>query len=340
MESELPKIFVNTGYPLQRWLPFDAQHALAAIAPPQVELHVSRQAKFMIGHASGSETTSSFAEFSSSGKSHCTQHAPQRQSWFSALSPIKLAHCQQRQQLASSTSSGSSQHFSDTFHSNRANTEQLRAVFKKYASVQTQTGESLMTRDDFARRFLQMFQADETNPETVDLIGSVADTNKNGYISFPEFQAFEAVLCQPDAIYLTAFNIFDTTGVGSVTFEDFQTIVQHTLLHRLAPFDFEGEFIQMHFGRARKRPVSYQEFTEILHDFHEAYAQVAFKKFDRDQNGFIRATDFYAIMTTLRPHLLSDFVRDNLIIAASSTKKSKVVSFPYFMAFNWLLNNM
>ena len=37
-------------------------------------------------------------------------------------------------------------------------------------------------------------------------------------ISFPEFQAFEGLLCLPDALYLTAFQLFDTNGSGLVSF--------------------------------------------------------------------------------------------------------------------------
>lgn len=37
-------------------------------------------------------------------------------------------------------------------------------------------------------------------------------------ISFPEFQAFEGLLCVPDALYKTAFQLFDTNGNGVVHF--------------------------------------------------------------------------------------------------------------------------
>ena len=36
-------------------------------------------------------------------------------------------------------------------------------------------------------------------------------------ISFAEFQAFEALLCLPDAMYALAFQIFDRNGNGSIT---------------------------------------------------------------------------------------------------------------------------
>lgn len=42
-------------------------------------------------------------------------------------------------------------------------------------------------------------------------------------ISFPEFQAFEGLLCLPDALYLTAFQLFDTNGSGLVSFGNLLT---------------------------------------------------------------------------------------------------------------------
>ena len=40
----------------------------------------------------------------------------------------------------------------------------------------------------------------------------------NRLISFQEFQAFESVLCSPDALFLVAFQLFDKTGTGSISF--------------------------------------------------------------------------------------------------------------------------
>lgn len=37
-------------------------------------------------------------------------------------------------------------------------------------------------------------------------------------ISFQEFVAFESVLCAPDALFMVAFQLFDKTGKGEVTF--------------------------------------------------------------------------------------------------------------------------
>jgi len=47
-------------------------------------------------------------------------------------------------------------------------------------------------------------------------------------ISFQEFVAFESVLCAPDALFIVAFQLFDKTGKGEVTFG--KTLRKCTLL--------------------------------------------------------------------------------------------------------------
>lgn len=37
-------------------------------------------------------------------------------------------------------------------------------------------------------------------------------------ISFPEFVAFESVLCAPDSLFMVAFLLFDKAGNGVTTF--------------------------------------------------------------------------------------------------------------------------
>lgn len=37
-------------------------------------------------------------------------------------------------------------------------------------------------------------------------------------ISFQEFLAFESILCVPDALFIVAFQLFDKTGTGDISF--------------------------------------------------------------------------------------------------------------------------
>lgn len=98
--------------------------------------------------------------------------------------------------------------------------------------------------------------------------------------------------------------------------------------------------MQLHFGEDRKRAVTYSEFSQVLHDFHEEHAIQAFKKMDTTKSGTISAVAFADIMTSVKSHLLSASVRPNLVGAISSSTGGHRVTFPYFMAFNSLLHNM
>ncbi|SPP80093.1 calcium-binding mitochondrial carrier protein Aralar1 isoform X2 [Drosophila guanche] len=217
----------------------------------------------------------------------------------------------------------------------RAGTDKLREVFLKYASLQ-RDGEQYMTSEDFVRRFLGLFSESAFNDDSVRLLAGIADTSKDGLISFSEFQAFEGLLCTPDALYRTAFQLFDRQGNGNVSYADFADVVQKTELHSKIPFSLDGPFIKRYFGDKKQRLINYAEFTQLLHDFHEEYAMEAFRSKDPAGTGFISPLDFQDIIVKVKRHLLTPDVKDNLVAVTEGHK----VSFPYFIAFTSLLNNM
>lgn len=222
----------------------------------------------------------------------------------------------------------------------RASSEELRAVFNKYASA-GKGDDKLMTSADFVRGFLGLLPEPNHDPKSVTLLAGIADTSKDGFISFPEFQAFEGLLCLPDALYLTAFQLFDTKGSGLVEYEDFESVMKQTVLHQRIPFDLDGEFIRLYFGKDKSRKVPYSEFSQFLHDFHEEYAKVAFKRYDPEGTGFISALDFNDILLNVKSHLLTPDVKANLIaVARGGSGAGSKVSYAYFVAFISLLNNM
>ncbi|XP_023225510.1 calcium-binding mitochondrial carrier protein Aralar1-like [Centruroides sculpturatus] len=205
----------------------------------------------------------------------------------------------------------------------RADTERLREIFLKYASVEKDS-DKFMTPEDFVRGFLGLYRHDDYNPNTVRLLGNILDTSKDGLVSFAEFQAFEAVLCKPDSLYKTAFQLFDTNGSGTITHDEFEEIIKHTTLHEKIPFNFNSEFMRLHFGEERSRLVSYVEFSQLLHDFHEEHAIQAFRKYDKKKRGCISALDFNDIMISVKSHLLSEEVKRNLVAIDSITFFSRV----------------
>ncbi|KAM9305178.1 electrogenic aspartate/glutamate antiporter SLC25A12, mitochondrial [Gastrophryne carolinensis] len=196
-----------------------------------------------------------------------------------------------------------------------------------------------MTPSDFVQRYLRLHTEPHHNPKTVELLGGVVDTTKDGLISFQEFLAFESVLCAPDAMFIVAFQLFDKSGMGEVTYENVKEIFGQTIIHHHIPFNWDCEFIRLHFGHNRKKHLSYLEFTEFLQELQLEHARQAFAQKDKNKSGMITALDFSDIMATIRPHMLTPFVEENLVSAAGGSI-SHQVSFSYFNAFNSLLNNM
>lgn len=76
-----------------------------------------------------------------------------------------------------------------------------------------------------------------------------------GLISFDEFSAFEASLCSPDALYLTAFEIFDNNASESITADEFEKVIRHTTPVSNLDFDFNSDFIKRYFGAYDVYPV-------------------------------------------------------------------------------------
>uniref|UniRef100_A0A668A1G1 Solute carrier family 25 member 12 n=1 Tax=Myripristis murdjan TaxID=586833 RepID=A0A668A1G1_9TELE len=196
-----------------------------------------------------------------------------------------------------------------------------------------------MTPGDFVQKYLGLHTQIHHNPKTVQLIAGVADTTKDGLISFQEFLAFESVLCVPDALFIVAFQLFDKTGTGDISFENVRDIFSQTTVHHHIPFNWDCEFIRLHFGHDRKKRLSYLEFTQFLQELQLEHARQAFAQKDKSKSGVISAMDFSDIMATIRHHMLTPFVEENLVSAAGGST-SHMVSFSYFNAFNSLLNNM
>lgn len=58
-----------------------------------------------------------------------------------------------------------------------------------------------MSSEDFIRKFLGLYNTEDYAPDSLKILVGIIDTSKDGLISFKEFQAFEALLCVPDALY-------------------------------------------------------------------------------------------------------------------------------------------
>uniref|UniRef100_A0AAX7UJG2 EF-hand domain-containing protein n=1 Tax=Astatotilapia calliptera TaxID=8154 RepID=A0AAX7UJG2_ASTCA len=220
----------------------------------------------------------------------------------------------------------------------RADPTELKAIFEKYASVK-KNEKYFMSAQDFVSRFLHAHTDILLTNEATNLLAGVVDQKKDGLISFQEFVAFESVLCAPDSLFMVAFLLFDKTGIGITTFEDVKQVFGQTTIHQHIPFNWDCEFIRLHFGTKRNKQLSYGEFTQFLLEMQLEHARQAFIQRDQAHSGSISALDFRDIMVTIRPHMLTPFVEECLVAVAGGST-SHQVSFSYFNGFNSLLNNM
>uniref|UniRef100_A0A3Q0QSS8 Solute carrier family 25 member 13 n=1 Tax=Amphilophus citrinellus TaxID=61819 RepID=A0A3Q0QSS8_AMPCI len=202
----------------------------------------------------------------------------------------------------------------------RADPTELKAIFEKYASVK-KNGEYFMSPQDFVSRFLHPHTDIWLSDEATKLLAGVVDQKKDGLISFQEFVAFESVLCAPDSLFMVAFLLFDITGNGMTTFEDVKQVFGQTTIHQHIPFNWDCEFIRLHFGTERNKQLSYGEFTQFL--------LVGFM--------LISCSLCLSYSADTKSHSLY-CVPPFLTVAGGST--SHQVSFSYFNGFNSLLNNM
>jgi solute carrier family 25 aspartate/glutamate transporter 12/13 len=92
------------------------------------------------------------------------------------------------------------------------------------------------------------------------------------------------------------------------------------------PIRLDGPFTELYFGRDRTRAISYSEFSQFLHDFHEECALEAFRLKDPNRTGYITALDFQDIMLSVKKHLLTSEVKDNLVQVCVETSSDEVVS--------------
>ncbi|TMS18333.1 Calcium-binding mitochondrial carrier protein Aralar2, partial [Larimichthys crocea] len=220
----------------------------------------------------------------------------------------------------------------------RADPAELKAIFEKYASVR-KNEECFMSPQDFVSRFLHAHTDIRLSDEATKLLAGVVDQRKDGLISFQEFVAFESVLCSPDSLFMVAFLLFDKAGNGVTTFEDVKQVFNQTTIHQHIPFNWDCEFIRLHFGTQRDKKLSYGEFTQFLLEMQLEHARQAFIQRDQAHSGSVSALDFRDIMVTIRPHMLTPFVEECLVAVAGGST-SHQVSFSYFNGFNSLLNNM
>lgn len=220
---------------------------------------------------------------------------------------------------------------------NRAAPQDLKLVFYKYASVENE-GKRYLTPTDLIRDLLHM-DAASLNEETLALFYGVVDQTKDGLVSFEEFQAFEALLCNVDAKYRVCFQMFDLDGKGTITFDEFKKMLSTQIHFKKYPFIFDCDFVRFYFGKDLKYEVHYHEFTHLLQHLNKEYIKQLFRQ-KAGKNQLISTLQFAEIMKVGCPHKLTPYIIDNMMEAVTANSGSRQVSYIYCMAFYDMLQNL
>ena len=151
---------------------------------------------------------------------------------------------------------------------------------------------------------------------------------------------FENLLSRPDAEYEIAFRLFDTTGSGKITRDQFKQILSANIGKDAIPFDFECEWLKLYTGgKTAAHEMPYKEFTQLLKGLQAERVRQAFKHYDTQAIGYISPDEFKKIMVDIAGHKLSDNVLDNLPTLCNIYASNKI-SFANVMAFYNVIREM
>lgn len=223
-----------------------------------------------------------------------------------------------------------------------SNRDELLSVFNRYARHE-HLGERYMKPDEFLQDYLGYLKGENIDPTTLKILSALVDLNKDQRITINEFINFESLLLASDSLYRLAFQLFDRQGQGFITFDDFQAILSATKQFKEFPFNFDSDFVRLHFGEKRQRQIPYKEFTQILLDFSDEQTIQTFRKLDEKNLGYISLKNFELILRKLRQYQLSDFISSHLneiVKLSTPAELANKVSYPYLTAFLQVLSNI
>ncbi|KAG0201634.1 mitochondrial aspartate-glutamate transporter agc1 [Mortierella sp. GBA30] len=222
---------------------------------------------------------------------------------------------------------------------NEGSIERYKRIFNRFASIE-KNGQKFMTRDDFINAIAPGEDYKRLQRSQYGVLFDVADQAKQGLLSLSDFTVFENLLSQPDAEYEIAFRLFDTTGSGMITREQFQQILAANIGKDAIPFDFECEWLKLYTGgKNATHEMAYQEFTQLLKGLQAERLRQEFRYYDTQRTGYITPDEFKKVMVDIAGHKLSEQVLDNLPTLCNLYAGTKI-SFANVMAFYNVIREM
>ncbi|XP_058181110.1 calcium uptake protein, mitochondrial-like isoform X1 [Rhododendron vialii] len=196
-------------------------------------------------------------------------------------------------------------------------------VFEYFASIQTPSGEVLMTPADLMRAIVPVFSPSESNrvregflkgelvPGELHCAPSdffmLFDTNGDGLISFAEYIFFVTILSIPESGFSVAFKMFDLNNNGQIDKEEFKKVMalmrtynRQGAHHRdglriglnVTGSVENGGLLEYFFGKDGNECLEHEKFVQFLRDLHDEILRLEFAHYDYKSKGTISAKDF------------------------------------------------
>ncbi|KAF9940074.1 mitochondrial aspartate-glutamate transporter agc1 [Modicella reniformis] len=217
--------------------------------------------------------------------------------------------------------------------------ERYKRIFNRFASYQ-KNGEKFMTRDDFVNAIAPGEDYKRLQRSQYAVLFDVADQSRKGLLSLSDFIIFENLLSLPDAEYEIAFRLFDTSGTGKITRDQFKQILSANIGKDAIPFDFNCEWLELYTGgKEVTHEMPYKEFTQLLKGLQAERLRQEFRYYDKEAIGYITPDAFKKVITDIAGHKLSEHVLDNLPTLCNLYAGNKI-SFANVMAFYNVIREM
>ncbi|KAF9955230.1 mitochondrial aspartate-glutamate transporter agc1 [Mortierella alpina] len=223
--------------------------------------------------------------------------------------------------------------------SNEVAIDRYKRIFHRFASVE-RNGQKFMTRDDFVNAIAPGEDYKRLQRSQYGVLFDVADQGKHGLLSLSDFTIFENLLSHPDAEYEIAFRLFDTTGSGKISRDQFKQILSANIGTDAIPFDFECEWLKLYTGsKDTTHDMAYKEFTQLLKGLQAERLRQEFRFYDTQSTGYITPHEFQKVMVDIAGHKLSEHVLDSIPTLCNLYPGNKI-SFAIVMAFYNVIREM
>ncbi|KAI3634958.1 hypothetical protein MIR68_007339 [Amoeboaphelidium protococcarum] len=190
----------------------------------------------------------------------------------------------------------------------------VKALFNQFASI-TSEEQKLLSRADFVKALERDCSYIKPSP-IFDILFSIADNKNAGHLSLSQFVMLYDLLNKPLAEYEVAFRLFDVQRRGKITREEFIAAWNQYAPAGQTSFDpAKSEVIDLYFGvkgKAAQKQVTFKEFCQLITELQQDRLLQEFRRYDKDNSGYVEADHFATIVKTVMRHKISAQVESHL----------------------------